>query len=108
MERRQFSGGMQGKNLRYLKQIKQRNTEERYGADNVCLFQINKPDCFLQYEFVDYSREWEHLRQLTDKDRDELKEKVTELKQQGKSLREIAAVLGISKAKVEWLLKSAS
>jgi hypothetical protein len=94
------------KNLRYLKQIKQRNTEEIYGDDNVCLFQITKPASFLHFEFVDYSREWEHLREPSYEDRDELKGKVATLKQEGKSVREIASLLEISKGKVEHQLKS--
>jgi RecA-family ATPase len=93
------------KNLRYLKQIKQRNTEEIYGEDNVCLFQITKPDNFLRFEFMDYSREWEHLREPTTEDRDELTEKVADLHQQGKSIREIAALLEVSKGKIERQLK---
>jgi hypothetical protein len=96
------------KNLRYLKQIKQRNTEEIYGDDNVCLFQIAKPANFLKFDFIDYSREWEHLRQPTDDDRDQLKEKVAGLHEQGKSIREIAALLEISKGKVEYTLKAIS
>lgn len=94
------------RSLRYLKQIKQRNTEEIYGEDNVCLFQINKPKSFLKFDFVGYSREWEHLRIITDADRDELHKKITELKQQGKSIRDIAAHLQISKGKVEHCLKA--
>jgi hypothetical protein len=94
------------KSLRYLKQIKQRNTEEIYGDENVCLFQISKPGSFLKFDFLDYSREWEHLRQPTDEDRDKLKEQVAGLHEQGKTIREIAAVLQISKSKADRLLKA--
>ncbi len=94
------------KSLRYLKQIKQRNTEEVYGDDNVCLFQISKPGTFLKFDFVDYSREWEHLREPTVEDRDQLKEKVIELHGQGKSIREIAAILEVSRGKVDRILQA--
>lgn len=94
------------KNLRYIKQIKQRNTEQLYGADNVCLFAINKPHNFLQYDFVSYGQEWEHL--VTHKDG--LKEadilKAVELKQQGKTLREIGRELGVSFQKADRLIKA--
>ena len=92
------------KNLRYIKQIKQRNTEQIYDADNVCVCQIDKPLNFLLFEFVNFGKEWEHLKQQTEKDKESLNEKVTELKQQGRSLREIGAELGISHMKVKRVL----
>jgi hypothetical protein len=93
------------KNLRYLKQIKQRNTEQIYDADNVCVCQIDKPYNFLQFEFVKFGTEREHLNQPSDKDKESLNDKVNELKQQGRSLREIGAELGISHMKVNRILK---
>lgn len=93
------------KNLRYLKQIKQRNTEQIYDAENVCVCQIDKPLNFLLFEFVNFGKEWEHLKQHTEKDKENLNEKVNELKQQGRSLREIGAELGISHMKVSRILK---
>lgn len=93
------------KNLRYLKQIKQRNTEQIYDAENVCLCQIDKPFNFLQFEFINFGTEREHLKQHTEKDKENLNEKVNELKQQGRSLREIGAELGISHMKVSRILK---
>ena len=93
------------KNLRYLKQIKQRNTEHIYYADNVCVCQIDKPLNFLLFEFINYGKEWEHLKQHTEKDKESMNEKVNELKQQGRSLREIGAELGISHMKVSRILK---
>ena len=93
------------KNLRYLKQIKQRNTEQIYDAENVCVCQIDKPLNFLLFEFVIFGKEWEHLKQHTEKDKENLNEKVSELKQQGRSLREIGAELGISHMKVSRILK---
>ncbi len=93
------------KNLRYLKQIKQRNTEQIYDAENVCVCQIDKPHNFLLFEFVNFGKEWEHLKQHTEKDKENLNEKVSELKQQGRSLRDIGAELGISHMKVCRILK---
>uniref|UniRef100_UPI0040473DC6 AAA family ATPase n=1 Tax=Algoriphagus sp. TaxID=1872435 RepID=UPI0040473DC6 len=92
------------KNLRYLKQIKQRNTEQIYDAENVCVCQIDKPSNFLLFEFVNFGREWEHLKQQTEKDKEDLTEKVSELKQQGRSLREIGAELSISHQKAKRIL----
>ena len=93
------------KNLRYLKQIKQRNTEQIYDAENVCVCQIDKPQNFLLFEFLNFGKEWEHLKQHTDKDKDTLNEKVIELSKQGRSLREIGTELSISHMKVSRILK---
>jgi RecA-family ATPase len=92
------------KNLRYLKQIKQRNTEQIYDAENVCVCQIDKPLNFLMFEFVNFGKEWEHLKQHTEKDKENLNEKVSDLKQQGLSLREIGAELGISHQQAKRIL----
>lgn len=93
------------KNLRYLKQIKQRNTEQIYDAENVCVCQIDKPLNFLMFEFVNYGTEQEHLKQHTEKDREETVLKVKELSKMGKSQRAIAAELGISLGAVNKYLK---
>lgn len=98
----------QDRNVRYVKQIKQRNTEEKYGADNVCMFSIGKESNFLRYDFEGHSSEWEHLRKPDEQDRGKLKEQVTELKNQGKSLREIGKQLGISYMKADRLFKSST
>ena len=92
--------------IRYLKQIKQRNTEQIFDSDNVCLFQIEKPHNFLQFSFLGYGTEGEHLRQQTNEDKEGIVEKVKELSQQGKSLREIGTELGISHMKVSRILKN--
>jgi RecA-family ATPase len=94
--------------LRYLKQIKQRNTEQVYGPDNVCVFNITKPHNFLQYQFVSYGKEWEHLSTKREALSDNLIEKAVALKLEGKSLREIGKKMNISFQKADRLLKAAS
>lgn len=96
------------KNIRYLKQIKQRNTEQIYNTDNVCICQIDKPFNFLQFEFIGYGKESAHLRQLTDKDKDMLEQNILALHQEGKSLREIGSELGISHMKAGRVIKKNS
>lgn len=96
------------KSLRYLKQIKQRNTEQIYDAENVCVCLIDKPLNFLQFEFVNYGTEREHLKQPTEQDKENLTERVTELKQQGRSLLEIGTELNISHMKVSRILKDSN
>jgi len=92
---------------RYLKQIKQRNTSQLYGQGNVCLFDIDKPHNFLQYDFVGFDDERRHLKEDKEQEKDILTDRVIELRQQGLSLRDIAAEMGISYQKVDRLLRSA-
>jgi RecA-family ATPase len=94
--------------LRYLKQIKQRNTEQIYGESNVILCQIGKPFNFLQYEFVTFGQEWQQLtRKSTEKLDRETLAKALDLKDRNYSLREIGKELGISHQKVDRMLKVA-
>jgi archaellum biogenesis ATPase FlaH len=94
------------KNLRYIKQIKSRNTEIIFDSENVCLCQIAKPDNYLKFEFLGFGTEQSHLRQQTDQDKAGLQDKVLQLKQTGKSYREIGAELGISHMQASRILKN--
>lgn len=92
-------------NLRYIKQIKQRNTEEIYGAENVCICQIIKPHNFLEFEFLKFDEERTHLKESNKADRDEVIELAKELSDSGKSQREISKELNISLGAVNKYLK---
>lgn len=93
-----------GQNLRYIKQIKARNTEIKYDTDNVILLTLGKDDNITKFEFTEFSFEAAHLKQR--KKSEETTKQVTELHQQGKSLREIADEVGISHTYANKLLKS--
>jgi hypothetical protein len=88
------------KHLRYIKQIKQRNCELIYDTDNVGVCEIVKPSNFLQFEFINYGTEKEHLRVPSESDKEQRKQNAAELKAQGKSNREIARQLGVSEGAV--------
>ncbi|OOQ59114.1 AAA family ATPase [Mucilaginibacter pedocola] len=94
--------------LRYLKQIKQRNTEQVYGESNVCLCRISKPYNFLHYSFVGFGHEWQQLedrqKSLTDI---ELLQQAMQLREEGLTLRQIGTTMGISHQKVDRILKAA-
>ncbi len=95
-----------GTEIRFIKELKQRNLSFAHDAENVIVCEIAKPDDFLMFRFLEYGCESEHLRQLTVDDRDALVEQAKELSSQGKSQREIAKELGISPATVNnWLKK---
>lgn len=91
--------------LRYIKQIKERHTEKIYDAENVIVCQVHKPSNFLEFEFVAFGTEREHLKILTEKDRETNISKAKELSRVGKSQRAIAADLGISVGAVNKYLK---
>jgi len=95
------------KSLRYLKQIKARSTEIIYDAENVCVCQIEKPSNFLQFDFLTFGTEWEHLKQITEKDKEKRITESLELKKQGISNMEIARRFGVSEGAVrKWIKKS--
>jgi RecA-family ATPase len=95
----------QDKQIRYIKQIKQRNCEQVFDADNVCVCQISKEYNFLQFEFVSLGNEREHLKQHTEKDRNNIISQAKELSKQGKKQRDISRELGISVGAVNKYLK---
>ncbi len=94
------------KNLRYFKQIKARNTEEIYHAEYVATCQITKPDNFLMFEFLNFGNEREHLKTLSENDKNDLIAQVKNLSAQGKSQREIQREIGISLGAVNKYLKN--
>ena len=90
--------------LRYVKQLKVRAGEFRYDSSNVIVYEIEKTDGFVHFEFKEFSTEKEHLTERTEKEITSTHRNVHELKSQGKSTREIAAYLGLSKSKVDRLI----
>ena len=66
-------------NMRYIKQLKVRSTECVFGAENVCLCNIVKFDNFLQFDFLQYGREKEHLKEVKEDEREKLEEQIKEM-----------------------------
>lgn len=92
--------------LRYIKQLKQRACEHIYHSENVIVCEISKPSNFVQFEFVDYGDEQDYLQTLDKKDKENLIQEAKQLKEEGKSLREIGRILGTSKTNVERWVKN--
>ena len=90
--------------LKYIKQIKQRNTEQRYGADNVILCEIEKINSFLQFSFMDFGNEYEHLKTVEIASKSDRNDLILELHNQGKSNVLIADELNISEGTVRYVL----
>lgn len=98
------------KHLRYIKQIKARNTEIIYDTENVALCQVHKPYNFLEFEFIDFSTEREHLKEISIKDKEELEQSIIDLKASEPllSFGDIAKRLGTNKMRVKRTLDKSS
>lgn len=69
------------KSIRYIKQLKQRATEQMYDSENVILAQIEKNHNFLGFRFLEFGNENDHLRNLSSDDKKELYDTVKSLMQ---------------------------
>ncbi len=94
--------------LRYLKQIKTRFTEKIFHDENVISCQIGKPKNFLQFDFIEYGSEREHLKEFTKEEREIRIEEAIELKKQGCTFVEIGLKYGVSEGAVRKWVKSAN
>jgi len=91
--------------LCYLKQIKQRNTEQVYGDNNVCLCRIaRRHDGLLRFKFEGYSAELPHLAGAIARSVP-IAAKAARLSAQGFSQRRISKKLHISLGQVNRLLQ---
>jgi DNA-binding NarL/FixJ family response regulator len=95
----------QDANLRYVKQVKQRNTHNDYGANHICLFRIEKQRSFLSFEFVGFDNEQAHLQKQPGTSlSEEVKQRIAELNRQGLSLRQVADHLKVGVTTVRRVL----
>lgn len=85
---------------RYLKQIKQRNTEQVYHGNNVIICKLQKESNFLEFDFIDYGIEKEHLKQSTYNEIDLRDEEMKNLIKEGLSNVKIGKKLGIAESTV--------
>jgi len=95
----------EGNGIRYLKQIKQRNTECVYNSENVAICQINLDYNFLKFEFIGYDREVNHLDFQPVPDKEKRSTEMLELSKEGLSNVEIAQMLGVTEGAVRYQLK---
>ena len=89
--------------LRYIKQIKNRNFAFDDIEVRVC--SIEKEGAFLHFADRGISTEKEHLKEVTEKEANDLETQILYCIKQGKSYRDTAAQLGVSKSKVETVVK---
>lgn len=94
--------------LRYVKQLKVRAGEYRYGADNVMVYEIVKTEGYVHFVFKEFASEYSHLREPSEQDNNTQRNNILELVKEGKSYRDIAATLGVSKSLVGKIVSKAS
>jgi hypothetical protein len=92
--------------MRYLKQIKSRQTEIFYGPDHVYLASIVKETNFVKFVLCGFGNEFEHLRAQEDVDKQALAQKAKELSEAGMKYSQIAEQLGVSKMSVSRYVNS--
>jgi archaellum biogenesis ATPase FlaH len=94
------------KSLRYLKQIKVRNSEFKFDSENVVLCEISKPTNFLSFDFSDFGQEKDHLKDYSTNDKDERIIEARTLAAEGKTQAEIARILGVTRMSIGRYLKA--
>lgn len=90
----------QDPSFRYIKQIKQRNTEHKYHSENVVLCELEKETNFLEFHFIDFVSEREHLKQNGLIPLGESNEQVKLLISEGLTNVKIADRLGLSEGAI--------
>ena len=90
--------------VKYLKQIKVRYGAFEFPSERVLVCKIGKDTNFSSFQFLEFSNESDHLKQVTLTDRSQMKSKAFELKEEGHSNVKIAQKLGVSEGAVrKWL-----
>ncbi len=99
----------QAKDMRYLKHLKPRSADIRYGVSNVVLYRIEKTGGFLHFEFAGHGNERDHLmwhRESVDGERGNKIIAAKKLYATGASQRRVAMVLDVSPSTVNRYLKA--
>lgn len=82
--------------IRYLKQLKVRQSEFKYDSDSVLKCEIVKENSFLRYDFKGTVAEKELIQQSAEV----MQQKVLDLRGQGMTIRAISQQLGLSRSRV--------
>lgn len=90
---------------RYIKQVKCRDGEIVFDAENVAVCVLEKDGNFLGYRFQHFEPENEHLKGQTDEEKDDTADKILIMHGAGKSYREIGKELGVSHMKAKRIVE---
>ena len=93
--------------IRYIKQVKVRTGAEMYGADNVLVYRLIQTDGYTHFEFQEFGRESDHLKENNSfTEMEDIKE-IVELVGRKMSIREIARETGFTASTVHRRIKKA-
>ncbi|PQJ81478.1 AAA family ATPase [Polaribacter glomeratus] len=91
--------------FRFIKQIKQRNTEHLYHSENVVVCSVDKETNFLEFQFVGFDSEKNHLKTYGSSDLEERDVQMELLISEGLSNTKIADRLGLSEGAIRKRIK---
>lgn len=86
--------------FRFIKQIKQRNTEHKYHSENVIICILEKDSNFLEFQFIDFDSEKNHLKSYDSSNSDERNEQIKLLVSEKLSNVHIASRLGLTEGAI--------
>ena len=85
---------------RYIKELKQRNVQFKFGSSNVLLCTIEQPQSFTGFTFNSLVKEMDLLREFNDEAKKQLESDIISFHQEGLSVREIAKKIPMSKSSI--------
>ena len=85
---------------RYIKELKQRNVQFKFGSSNVLLCTIEQPKSFTGFTFNSLVKEMDLLREFNDEAKKQLEADIINYHQEGLSVREIAKKIPMSKSSI--------
>jgi len=92
------------KRIKFIKQVKVRASEYIYDSDNVIIYEITNEGGYVHFLHKGYGKESEHLRDRTDEDDLQNHSNIMTLHKDGKSVREIADLVNMSKTTVHRII----
>ncbi len=90
--------------IKFVKQVKVRASEYIYDSDNVIIYEITNEGGYVHFLHKGYGKEYEHLKDRTDEDDMQIHSNIMTLSKDGKSVREIADLVNMSKTKVHRII----
>ena len=99
----------QGDDMRYIKQLKARMCPITMGENSVLSARIIKDNTMLRFEHLDQVAERAHLKTSSGPNSrvtDEQQREILDMRNEGKSIREIASIVGVSKSTVGQIVKN--
>ena len=92
------------KRIKFVKQVKVRASEYIYDSNNVIIYEITSEDGYVHFLHKGYGKESEHLREKSDDDDLQNHSNIMTLHKDGKSVREIADLVNLSKTSVHRII----